>query len=113
MLMPVVKKVVVVTSFFLIPLVSFNATAKMSGLPDFTHLVEEYSDAVVNISTTQKIKKRNGLHPQIPGFPKGSPFEDLFRRFFEQQSYKKIVLQIIKSSLLLKIYFKPGKLMIH
>ena len=89
MSMPVVKKVVTVTSFFLISLMSFNAVAKMSGLPDFTHLVEEYSDAVVNISTTQKIKKRSGPHHQIPGFPKDSPFEDLFRRFFEQQNFKK------------------------
>ncbi len=88
MSMPVANKIVAVTSLFFISLISFNVTAKMSGLPDFTHLVEEYSDAVVNISTTQKIKKRNGV-PQIPGFPHDGPFGDLLRKFFEQQSYKK------------------------
>ena len=89
MLIPVFKKVAVVTSFFLVVLMSVDVSARMSGLPDFTHLVEEYSDAVVNISTTQKIKKRSGLHNQIPGIPKDGPLGDLFRRFFEQQSYKK------------------------
>jgi serine protease Do len=89
MLMPVIKKGFAVTVFFLITLLSFNVSAKMSGLPDFTHLVEEYSDAVVNISTTQKIKKRNSSHKQIPGIPKEGPLGDLFRRFFEQQNYKK------------------------
>ena len=89
MLMPVFKKVAVVTSFFLLILMSVDASARMSGLPDFTHLVEKYSDAVVNISTTQKLKKRSGGHSQIPGLPKDGPFGDLFRRFFEQQSYKK------------------------
>ena len=89
MSMPAIKKVVAFTSLFLFTLMSFNASARMSGLPDFTRLVEEYSDAVVNISTTQKIKKRSGLQHQIPGIPKDGPFGDLFRKFFEQQSYKK------------------------
>ena len=89
MSIPIIKKVAVVTSFFLFILMSVDASARMSGLPDFTHLVEEYSDAVVNISTTQKIKKKSGLHNQIPGIPKDGPLGDLFRRFFEQQNYKK------------------------
>ena len=89
MSMPVIKKGTSITSFLLIILISFNVSAKMSGLPDFTHLVEEYSDAVVNISTTQKIKKRSGFQHQIPGIPKDGPFGDLFKKFFEQQSYKK------------------------
>jgi serine protease Do len=89
MSMPVIKKGAAITSFFLIILMSFNVSAKMSGLPDFTHLVEEYSDAVVNISTTQKIKKRSGLQHQIPGFPQDGPFGDLFKKFFEQQNFKK------------------------
>lgn len=88
MSIPVIKKGTAVAVLFLFTILSFNASAKMSGLPDFTHLVEEYSDAVVNISTTQEIKKRRG-HPQIPGIPKDGPLGDLFRKFFEQQSYKK------------------------
>lgn len=89
MLMPAIKKVISLSVFFLLISMSFNASARMSGLPDFTHLVEEYSDAVVNISTTQKIKKRKGGHQQIPGMPQEGPFGDLLRRFFEQQNYKK------------------------
>jgi len=77
-----------ITAFFLFILLSFNVSAKISGLPDFTHLVDEYSDAVVNISTTQKIKKSKG-HPKIPGMPKDGPLGDLFRKFFEQQNHKK------------------------
>lgn len=89
MLMPVFKKVTAIAGFFLITLMSFNVSAQLSGLPDFTHLVEKYSDAVVNISTTQKITKRKGPHGKIPGVPQDGPFGDLFRHFFEQQSYKK------------------------
>ncbi|MCK4865244.1 MAG: DegQ family serine endoprotease [Gammaproteobacteria bacterium] len=87
--MPVFKKVATATSFFLFALISFNVSAKISGLPDFTQLVEEYSDAVVNISTTQKIKKRKGNPHQTPGMPLDGPFGDLFRKFFEQQNFKK------------------------
>lgn len=87
MSIPVNKKGSAIVVFFLFILMSFNVSAKISGLPDFTHLVEEYSDAVVNISTTQKIKKKNG-HLQIPGMPKDGPLGDLFRKFFEQQNFK-------------------------
>ena len=89
MSIPVIKKAAAIAVFFLVSVISFNASAKLSGLPDFTELVEKYSDAVVNISTTQKIKKRGNLHQQIPGLPQDGPLGDLFRRFFEQQSYKK------------------------
>lgn len=89
MSMPAFNRAVAFTVFSLISLMSFNVSASMSGLPDFTRLVEEYSDAVVNISTTQKIKKRSGIQHQIPGIPNEGPFGDLFRKFFEQQNYKK------------------------
>ena len=50
------------------------------SLPDFTELVEKNGAAVVNISTTQKMK-----HPRSEKFkgqaPEG-PFGDLFRHFF-------------------------------
>ena len=86
MLKPVFKKVTAVAGVLLITFMSFNVSAQMSGLPDFTHLVEKYSDAVVNISTTQKVRRGNMPHGQIPGFPKDGPFGDLFRHFFEQQN---------------------------
>lgn len=86
---PVLKKVIAITSVFLISLISMNVSARLSGLPDFTQLVEEYSDAVVNISTTQKVKKNSRFQHQIPGLPKDGQLGDLFRHFFEQQNYKK------------------------
>ena len=55
-------------------------------LPDFTELVKENSSAVVNISTTQKIKHpgTSGLPHgfKMPEIPEDSPFGDLFRHFF-------------------------------
>jgi len=61
-----------------------TGTARAGSLPDFTELVEKNSAAVVNISTTQKIK-----HPKISRMPRDmpeqipeGPFGDLFRHFF-------------------------------
>ncbi len=54
-------------------------------LPDFTRVVEAYGPAVVNISTTQKVKG-NGSHRSIP-LPEGTPFDDFFRRFFEGDEF--------------------------
>lgn len=60
-----------------------SAPLQARELPDFTGLVEHYAPAVVNISTTQKIK-----HPttkQQPGMPEQipeGPFGDLFKHFF-------------------------------
>lgn len=53
-------------------------------LPDFTALVEQASPAVVNISTTQKVRGHRRLPPgmEIPDLPEGTPFGDLFRHFF-------------------------------
>ena len=62
--------------------------AQARELPDFTGLVEEASDAVVNISTTQKIKTGSMNLPEgieIPDLPEGSPFGDLFKHFFGDQ----------------------------
>ena len=60
-------------------LVSFDASAR--DLPDFTKLVENNSPAVVNISTTQKIKRDEHGMPHGFDGPQ-SPFDDFFRRFF-------------------------------
>jgi serine protease Do len=49
------------------------------GLPDFTALVEQYGPAVVNISTTAKVRAQ-AQELQIPGEP-GDPFYEFFRRF--------------------------------
>jgi serine protease Do len=72
----------------------FTVTAPVNAaapaqLPDFTRVVEAASPAVVNISTTQKAKPqpqgKNMPHGgRIPGIPEGTPFDELFRRFFEE-----------------------------
>ncbi|MDV6343724.1 DegQ family serine endoprotease [Nitrosomonas sp. Is37] len=51
-------------------------------LPDFTGLVEQYGEAVVNISTvqTQQIPGSQML-PEIPNIPEDSPFFEFFRRY--------------------------------
>ncbi|HED18719.1 MAG TPA: DegQ family serine endoprotease [Gammaproteobacteria bacterium] len=69
-------------------LVAGMASVQARELPDFTELVEATSDAVVNISTTQKIKPSRMNLPEgieIPNLPEGSPFGDLFKHFFGEQ----------------------------
>ncbi|NHZ69827.1 MAG: Do family serine endopeptidase [Thermotogales bacterium] len=64
------------------------ANVQARELPDFTELVEKASDAVVNISTTQKINTGRMNLPEgieIPDLPEGSPFGDLFKHFFGEQ----------------------------
>ncbi len=61
--------------------------SQANHLPGFVDLVKETSSAVVNISTTQKIK--SGIHElpegfEMPEFPEDSPFGELFKYFFEQ-----------------------------
>ncbi|MEO5703159.1 MAG: DegQ family serine endoprotease [Gammaproteobacteria bacterium] len=62
-----------------------QSVAQSPNLPDFTALVEQNSAAVVNISTTQKIKRSMPQLPpgaEMPNLPEGSPLNDLFKHFF-------------------------------
>lgn len=62
---------------------SSQAANSALGLPDFTGLVDEHSAAVVNISTSQKVKRGGGMMPPRPhGAPPGAPFDDFMERFF-------------------------------
>ncbi|HEX2113983.1 MAG TPA: DegQ family serine endoprotease [Alphaproteobacteria bacterium] len=55
--------------------------------PDsFADLAAKVTPAVVNVSTTQEVERGPGRLPQMP-FPPGSPFEEFFKRFFEEQNY--------------------------
>jgi len=70
--------------YFLVVLFLFAlAPANARDLPDFTGLVEKNGAAVVNISTTQKIKHPPTSRQPFKGdqVPEG-PFGDLFRHFF-------------------------------
>ena len=62
----------------------FAGSALAKAPPDsFADLAERLTPAVVNISTTQTVQRPSD-DVQIPQFPPGSPFEDLFRDFLER-----------------------------
>src|SRR6266571_5898247 len=60
----------------------FAALAQTQVLPDFTRLVDEQGNAVVNISTTQAVR-RTSL-PQVPGV-EDEEIQEFFRRFIPRQ----------------------------
>jgi serine protease Do len=55
------------------------------NLPDFTRLADKNSPSVVNISSTQKVKRIPHLpeNLQIPDLPEDSPLNEFFRHFFD------------------------------
>ena len=56
----------------------------VTGLPDFTPLVERFGPSVVNVAVRGKSQPAANADA-IPGLPKDSPFYDFFRRFGPQQ----------------------------
>lgn len=72
---------------FVLVAMLLNVEVMAASLPDFTELAEDNAAAVVNISTTQKIKRSKQLPPgmDIPDLPEGTPFDDLLRRFFGEE----------------------------
>ncbi len=65
-----------------------SGAAQARTMPEsFADLAERLTPAVVNISTTQKVRGRSrpGGEVPIPQFPPGSPFEEFFKDFFERQ----------------------------
>jgi len=57
--------------------------ALRQNLPDFAGLVSQNAPAVVNISTTQSIKRKRLKDFDLPDLPEDSPFRDFLRRFLE------------------------------
>ncbi|MGE0724044.1 MAG: DegQ family serine endoprotease [Alphaproteobacteria bacterium] len=54
-------------------------------LPSFADLAQRVTPAVVNVSTTQRASAGRRMGEQmIPQFPEGSPFNEFFKRFFEE-----------------------------
>ena len=62
---------------------SSTALAQARDLPDFTRLVEEQGGAVVNISTTQAVRRPTAV-PQLPGI-EDEEVQEFFRRFIPRQ----------------------------
>jgi len=55
-------------------------------LPGFEDLAERLVPTVVNVSTTMKLAATvKGELPPLPAFPPGSPFEEFFKDFYDQQ----------------------------
>ena len=76
------KKFFFSLSIFLL-IFSSTPTINSQGAPEtFRDLADELLPGVVNISTTQIIKNRYNNRPEFQ-FPPGSPFEDMFRDFFD------------------------------
>ncbi|WP_223212104.1 DegQ family serine endoprotease [Thiolapillus brandeum] len=73
---------------FLMLLMLLAPGIQAHGLPDFTGLVEQNAPAVVNISTVShgSTSQAHSFHsPENMPLPETSPFNELFRRFFEEQ----------------------------
>ena len=75
----------VAATFLALVLVASAAPRAAWAAPEsFADLAEKLSPAVVNISTSQTVTRPDrGNRPQLP---EGSPFEDLFKDFFDGQN---------------------------
>ncbi len=72
--------------FMLIVVLSLPA-ALQAALPDFTVIVDEAKNSVVNISTKTKARKSSSDESRsIPNLPEGSPFGELFEKFFNHEN---------------------------
>ena len=81
------SKTAAVASIVFMSVFSFSAAQAASLGPDtIADMVEENLDAVVNISTTRLIDARRTI--DMPNMPEGSPFEDLFKQFFNEKLFE-------------------------
>jgi serine protease Do len=82
----------VVAGFFVFFLAFPGSAPARSGPPGFADLAERLLPAVVNISTSQTITSKEAVEnlPDIQ-FPPGSPFEDFFKEFKQQQHGKESI----------------------
>ncbi|MFT5548173.1 MAG: serine protease Do [Candidatus Azotimanducaceae bacterium] len=75
------------TNRFCLALVMFLgfSLSVQAGLPEFTTIVENSKNSVVNISTTTKAPKTvQKQSVPMPNFPEGSPLGELFDKFLNQ-----------------------------
>ena len=67
------------------PAASASAAAIAERPQSFADLADRLLPAVVNISTTQTVRRTDMPGPDIPQFPPGSPFRDFFDEFFNDR----------------------------
>jgi serine protease Do len=70
----------VVAATLALPLATVPSAAR--GPDGIADVAEQVIEAVVNISTSQKVEQRSGPTPQLPP---GSPFEEFFEEFFKNR----------------------------
>jgi len=75
------RKLISSISFFL--LIPFSTTLQ-SHPSSFADLVENLSPAVVSIASTTIVKNNNSQN-QMPRFPEGSPFDEFFKEYFDNE----------------------------
>jgi serine protease Do len=72
--------VALLASFLVLP--ASHAAGGVRGPDSIADVAEKVIDAVVNISTTQKVEARNSQMPQLPNDPQ---LDELFRDFFNRR----------------------------
>lgn len=75
-------------SFAAVQVFATSAAQAKAAPASFADLADKLLPSVVNISTTQVVEGRSG-QPNMPQFPPGSPFEDLFKDFFDKNGQGK------------------------
>ena len=76
------RSVLAATAAAAIMVFGANAPAVARGPEAVADVAEQVIDAVVNISTSQKVDARSGTAPKLPP---GSPFEEFFEEFFKNR----------------------------
>ena len=92
-----IQSVMVNTLFVFSMLMLLNMSAYARGAPEsFADLAEELSPSVVNITTSTTIA---GVTDQArPQIPEGSPFEDLFKDFFNNGEGPSVISSFVIDS---------------
>ncbi len=60
-----------------------------AALPDFTEIVDDAKDSVVNISTKSKPTRSNSREFEMPEIPEDTPFGELFEKFFDRDEFNR------------------------
>ena len=73
-----------ISSITVVLLISLSSTLQ-SHPSSFADLVENLSPAVVSIASTTIVKDNNNSQNQMPRFPEGSPFDEFFKEYFDNE----------------------------
>ncbi len=85
-LLSVFAAAMIAASVVMLPPMATNAYAQNAGPASVADLAEGLLDAVVNISTSQKVTGGGNNDPvPMPRLPEGSPFQDFFDEFFKDR----------------------------